>query len=203
MHDKCLSEQEAAKIRTAVKEKYRAVSAQPGGAFPYPVGRESVLHLGYETGSLESIPAEVTERFVGVGNPFSLQRPRDGDRVLDAGCGCGFDSFVASVLAGAGGSVVGVDLTPEMLEVARRGLASWPLRNMQFTEASVEDLPFEDAAFDLVISNGALNLVPHKATAFQELGRVLRPGGRFVAADLLVDETIPEDILAEKDAWSD
>ena len=203
MHDKCLSEQEAAKIRTAVKEKYRAVSAQPGGALPYPVGRESVLHLGYETGSLESIPAEVTERFVGVGNPFSLERPRDGDRVLDAGCGCGFDSFVASVLAGAGGSVVGVDLTPEMLEVARRGLASWPLRNMQFTEASVEDLPFEDAAFDLVISNGALNLVPHKATAFQELGRVLRPGGRFVAADLLVDEAIPEDILAEKDAWSD
>lgn len=196
------SEQEAGKIRTAVREKYRAVSAGPRNLFPYQVGRESALGPGCEVGSIDSIPAEVIERFVGVGNPFSLQRPRNGDRVLDAGRGCGFDSFVASVLTGRRGSVVGLDLTPEMLEVARRGLASWPIRNMQFLEASVEDLPFEDGTFHVVISNGVLNLVPDKVAAFRQLSRVLRSGGRFVSADLLVDEAIPEHILADQDAWS-
>ena len=202
MQDQCPSEQEAGKIRMAVKEKYRAVSAGPRRLFPYQVGRESALGLGYEVGSIDSIPAEVVERFVGVGNPFSLERPLRGDRVLDAGCGCGFDSFVASALTGGRGSVVGVDLTPEMLEVARRGLASWPIHNMQFVEASVEDLQFEDGTFDVVISNGVLNLVPDKVAAFRQLSRVLRSGGRFVTADLLVDEAIPEHVLAEKDAWS-
>ena len=191
MQDQCLSEQEATRIRAAVKGRYRAVAARPGGAFPYPVGRESALGLGYESGLVASIPAEVVERFVGVGNPFSLHRPCDGDRVLDVGCGCGFDSFVASALTGARGSVAGVVLTPEMLEVARKGLASWLLHNMRFSEDSAEELPFEDESFDLVISNGALNLVSDKVGAFRQIRRVLRPGGRFVAADVLVDEVSP------------
>ena len=202
MRDERLSEQQATEIRRAVMDTYRLVSERPSGLLPYPVGRESALGLGYQRSWLDSISADVVERFIGVGNPFGIRRPEDGERVLDVGCGCGFDSFVASVLVGARGRVVGVDLTPEMLEVAQRGLASWPLHNIQFTEASAEDLPFEDAAFDVVISNGVLNLVPDKAAAFQQLSRVLRPGGRFLAADLLVDEAIPEDILAAKDAWS-
>ncbi len=95
---------------------------------------------------------------MGVGNPFRIDRPRNGERVLDVGCGCGFDNYVASMLVGARGTAVGVDLTPEMLEVARRGLVSWTPHNVEFTEASAEQLPFDDAMFDLVISNGALNL---------------------------------------------
>jgi arsenite methyltransferase len=202
MRDECLSEQRATEIRNAVKGTYRLVSKQPSGVLPYPVGRDSALGLGYERGWLEAISADVVERFVGVGNPIGIRRPNDGERVLDAGCGCGFDSFVASLLVGARGRVVGVDLTPEMLEVARRASAAWPLRNIQFMEGSVENLPFEDGSFDLVISNGVLNLVPDKDAAFRQLSRILVPGGSFVAADILVDEAIPEEVLADKDAWS-
>jgi arsenite methyltransferase len=90
-----------------------------------------------------------------------------GERVLDVGCACGFDTYVASILVGARGTAVGVDLTPEMLEVARRGLVSWTPQNIEFTEASTEQLLFDDATFDLVISNGALNLVPDKDAAFR------------------------------------
>ena len=175
---------------------------RPDGAFSYPVGRESATRLGYEPAALDAIATDVIDRFVGVGNPFSIHRPQAGDRVLDAGCGCGFDSFNASMLVGESGSVVGVDLSPEMLAVARSGLAAWQPRNLTFVECSVERLPFDDEAFDLVISNGALNLVPDKAAAFRELSRVLRPGGKFVVADLLVDEAIPNEVLADKDAWS-
>jgi arsenite methyltransferase len=202
MRSQGLSEQEAATMREAVKEKYRAVSKQPADRFAYPVGRDSALSLGYEPGLIESISPEVVERFVGVGNPFTQRQPCQGERVLDAGCGAGLDTFVASALVGSRGFAVGVDLTPEMLDVARRGLADWPLENVQFREASVEDLPFEDEAFDLVFSNGALNLVPDKDAAFRELRRVLRPGGHFVAVDLLIDDAIPEEVLAGKDAWS-
>jgi len=95
-----------------------------------------------------------------------------------------------------------VDLTPEMLEIARRGLPSWPHRNLRFFEASAESLPFDKEAFDLVISNGALNLVADKDAAFRQVRRLLRPGGRFVAADLLIDEAVPEEVLARQDAWS-
>ena len=202
MRDECLSEQQATEIRSAVRDTYRLVSKRPSGVLPYPVGRESALGLGYQRDWLESISADVVERFIGVGNPFEVRRPDDGERVLDVGCGCGFDSFVASLLVGARGHVVGVDLTPEMLEFARRASVAWPFRNLQFMEGSVENLPFEDGSFDLVISNGVLNLVPDKDAAFRQLSRVLGPGGSFVAADLLVDEAIPEEVLADKDAWS-
>jgi SAM-dependent methyltransferase len=197
-----VSEPDEARIRAEIITKYRAVAEQPAGQFAYPVGRESALGLGYEHEWVESIPPEVVERVVGVGNPFAHRRPSEGQSVLDLGCGCGFDSFVASTLVGAHGRVVGVDISPEMLAVARRGLASWPLQNLRFMEASVDNLPFGDEEFDLAISNGVLNLVPDKDAAFREIHRVLRPGGHLAIADLMADETIPEDVFAAKDAWS-
>mgnify|MGYP001362374262 CR=1 FL=1 len=202
MQDEPLSGTRAAAICAEIRRKYRAVADSPAGAFPYPIGRESALGLGYEEGWIESIPPEVIDRFVGVGNPFRVESPREGDRVLDLGCGCGLDSFVASRLVGSRGAATGVDLTPEMLEIARRGLPSWPHRNLRFFEASAESLPFDKEAFDLVISNGALNLVADKDAAFRQVRRLLRPGGRFVAADLLIDEAVPEEVLARQDAWS-
>lgn len=153
MRDECLGSDQAAKLRSAVKDKYSAVAEQPAGAFPYPVGRESALSLGYACEWVDAIPPDVVDRFVGVGNPFRLRTPSERERVLDVGCGCGFDSFVASILVGAGGRVVGVDLTPGMLAVARRGRPHWPLANVEFAEASVEELPYDDASFDLAISN--------------------------------------------------
>lgn len=190
--------EQADELRRAVREKYRSVAQQPEGPFPYPVGRASALGLGYDPEWLEAVPDDVADRFVGVGNPFSIQRPERGARVLDLGCGSGLDVFVAAALVGAEGHAAGVDLTPEMLE--------WPWQhaaaNTEFHEASVEALPFEDHLFDLAISNGALNLVPDKDAAFKEIFRVLAPGGVFAVADLLVTSTVPEEVLKGMDAWS-
>ena len=196
------SRERAAEIRSAVKLKYQKAVVNPGGHFSYPVGRESALKLGYDPSWLGSIPEDSVNGFVGVGNPFRIRVPAPGDRVLDAGCGCGFDTFIAALLAGSQGKAAGIDLTAEMLAVPRAAAASFRQGNVEFREGSIENLPFDDAAFDLVISNGVLNLVPDKPAAFSEIARVLRPEGALVAADLLVIETIPPEVLANTDAWS-
>lgn len=187
-----------AELRRAVRDKYREVSGRPEGQFPYPCGRASATALGYEPAWLDGLPDEVCARFVGVGNPFSIGRPAPGQRVLDLGCGCGMDVLVAARLVGPGGRAVGIDLTPEMLAVARAAAdaSAW------WVEGSVEALPFADGAFDVVVSNGALNLVPDKAAAFAEARRVLAPGGTLAVADLLVTSRVPDDLLASMDAWS-
>ncbi|MCA9319793.1 MAG: methyltransferase domain-containing protein [Planctomycetes bacterium] len=186
--------------RGAVQRKYRAVSQSPENQFPYPVGRSSALYLGYPPGVLATIPAAAVDRFVGVGNPFLVHEPKRGDRVLDLGCGSGLDVFVAATLVGSQGSAVGVDLTTEML--ARPGQCSTGHGSIQFLVADIERLPFADAAFDLILSNGVLNLVPDKDRAFREMRRVLRPGGILAAADLIVVDAIPAEVLEDINAWS-
>jgi arsenite methyltransferase len=196
------SRERAEEIRSAVRSKYRKVAVSPEGCFSYPVGRESALKLGYNPLWLEDLDAAVIDRFVGVGNPFGIRVPRPGDCVLDAGCGCGFDTFIAGAMAGSMGRAMGIDLTAEMIATPRLAAGSFKKGNAQFLEGSIEKLPFVDEAFDLAISNGVLNLIPHKQAAFAELARVLRPNGALAAADLLVIDTIPPEILADTDAWS-
>jgi len=188
--------------RRAVREKYRAVSLGPEGHFTYPVGREGAIGLGYDPEWLEAIAAPVVERFVGIGNPFRIRQPGPGEHVLDLGCGCGMDVFVAAHLVGPQGRAVGLDLTPEMLAWARAWAREASLDAVTFEEGTVEALPFKDHSFDMVISNGVLNLVPDKDAAMAEIERVLKAGGTFAAADLLVIESIPEEVLASLDAWS-
>jgi len=202
-HVECPTSARAAELRAAVREKYSAVSREAErGNFAYPVGTQSIARLGYHSEWFADVPSSIAERFVGVGNPFGVRPARKGERVLDVGCGCGFDTFVTAGLIGPGGLAVGLDLTPEMLEIARTALAQTKINNLQFREGQAEALPFDDASFDLVISNGVLNLVPDKDVAFKEIVRVLRPGGDFVAADLVVVESIPAHLLASMDAWS-
>jgi arsenite methyltransferase len=189
-------------IRNAVRSKYRAVATEPEGHFPYSIGKESALNLGYDPLLLEKIPDKIVRRFVGVGNPLKIRTPHAGDYVLDAGCGCGMDTLIAALLTGPQGRAFGIDLTEEMLELPRSAAAAFKLGNVEFRAGSIEKLPFEDAVMDLVISNGVLNLIPDKATAFSEIARVLRPEGAFVAADLLVVDTIPDNVLKSMDAWS-
>jgi SAM-dependent methyltransferase len=202
MSDEYLTSERAEQLRIAVKKKYSGISRKPNNHFPYPVGRESLEWLGYAAELIAAIPPEVVDRFVGVGNPFSIQRVRKGERVLDIGCGCGLDSFVSALQAGPEGLVVGIDLTAEMLEWARNAKMGALRGPLHFQEGSAEELPFKDASFDLVISNGVLNLVPDKESAFREIARVLHPEGTFVAADLVIVETLPEETLASMDAWS-
>lgn len=202
MSEDKLTCERAAELRTAVKEMYSAVSHQASGHFPYPVGQESLACLGYAPEWLSLVPTEIMDRFVGAGNPFSIRPVRNGERVLDVGCGCGLDTFVAAGLVGISGYVVGIDLTPEMLAWPRKAQENNPIEQLRFIEGSAEDLPCEDEFFDLVISNGVLNLVPDKDAAFREIVRVLKPNGDFVTADLIVMESIPKEVLASMDAWS-
>ncbi len=202
MLNECLSEQRQQELRDAVREKYRAVAERPAAQFAYPVGRKSALGLDYRPEWLAAIPDDIVDRFVGVGNPFTIHRPASGERVLDVGCGCGLDTFVAALLVGPGGHAAGLDLTAEMLAWPQRVCAAFSLKNVEFQTGSAEKLPFADASFDLVISNGVLNLVLDKDAAFAEIHRVLRPGGTFAVADLLVIDTVPEAVLESEDAWS-
>ncbi|MBI5365791.1 MAG: methyltransferase domain-containing protein [Planctomycetes bacterium] len=202
MTDGSSSSGQAESIRAAVRAKYRVAADAPAGHFPYPVGRAGALGLGYDPAWLGAISEAVVERFVGVGNPFALTRPRPGAAVLDVGCGGGLDTFVAALLVGPGGRSVGIDLTPEMLTPARAASAGWRVGGVEFREAAAEELPFADGAFDLAISNGVLNLVFDKERAYSELFRVLKPGGTLAVADLLVVEEIPAAVLADVDAWS-
>jgi len=189
-------------IRDSLRRRYAQVAQRPEGQFKYPVGRASAEHLGYRANLLARIPTEVMDHFVGVGNPFSLGEPQAGCRIVDVGCGCGMDSLIAAQLAGPAGQVIGVDLSPEMLAVARAGLAASGLTNVTFVEGSAEALPVEAGRADMVISNGVLNLSPCKASAFGEVARVLRPGGRFQAVDLILVKDLPADVRDEEFAWS-
>lgn len=196
------SPERARELRAAVRQRYAAVARDARGQFAYPVGPESLERLGYAREWISAVPPELAARFVGVGNPFAVRRPRAGERVLDVGCGCGTDTIIAAGFVGPRGRAVGVDSTPEMLSLPRRIVVLHAGCAPEFVEGSVENLPFEEGAFDLVISNGALNLATDKRRAFSELARVLGSGGEMVVADLIVKESIPEELLASMDAWS-
>jgi arsenite methyltransferase len=191
----------AHELVTAVRQRYAGVAREPRGQFPYPVGLESLERLGYPSEWQSALPASVAERFVGVGNPLRYRPPRSGERVLDLGCGCGVDTLVAAQLVRHEGRAVGVDASPEMLAHARDGAMAGD-STARFVQGLIEQLPFVDGLFDLVISNGALNLATDKDRTFGEIARVLAPGGEMVVADLIVKGTIPEELLASVDAWS-
>lgn len=188
-------------ILSGILRRYAEVVCHPQGQFPYPIGRESALALGYRPDLLASIDAGVLERFVGVGNPFSLGEPGEGWRVVDVGCGAGLDAQMAGRYVGEAGVVIGVDMSREMLGVARAGLHG-DVQNVKFVEGDATALPVASGWVDLVISNGVLNLAADKSKAFAEIARVLRPGGRLQAVDLILVQPLPPDLSDDAFAWS-
>jgi ubiquinone/menaquinone biosynthesis C-methylase UbiE len=137
-----------------------------------------------------------------VGNPFSLFSLQPGSVVLDVGCGAGFDLFIASRLTGPAGRVHGVDLTPEMVARARENLRKAGVTNAEVLQVKSESLPFADNTFDVVISNGVINLSPDKETLFREISRVLKPGGNFGFADVMLEQELPHGMAGSAEAWS-
>jgi len=140
--------------------------------------------------------------FAGVGNPFYWGGPQPGERVVDLGSGAGMDSFLAALWVGNKGSVIGVDMTPEMLERSRSMAERLGLKNLEFREGLIESLPVEDGWADVVISNGVINLCPDKIGVYRQIFRVLRPGGRMTVADICLERPVPEEALRDIDLWT-
>ncbi|MDP9067625.1 MAG: methyltransferase domain-containing protein [Actinomycetota bacterium] len=189
-------------LHNEVKEKYREVAANPTGTYHFHTGRAHALRMGYPEWPLAQLPDEATEAFAGVGNPFYWGLPAPGSTVLDLGSGGGMDSFIAALAVGAGGRVIGVDMTDEMVSRAGATAESLGLGNVEFRAGYIEDAPVESATVDVVISNGVFNLCPNKARVYEEVARVLKPGGQMTIADICVERPVPEGALKDIDLWT-
>lgn len=189
-------------LREEVKGKYREVAGNPHGQYHFHTGRPLARRLGYDEAVVGSMPDAAVESFAGVANPFSLRRLEPGQKVVDAGSGAGFDCFIAAQQVGPSGRVVGVDMLPEMLEKSRASAARMGLGNVEFREGLIEEMPVEDGWADAVISNGVINLCADKKRAFQEIWRVLRPGGRLQFADIANGRPVPGAAIRNIDLWT-
>jgi arsenite methyltransferase len=190
-------------IQRAVRKKYAEVSGSAAGRFRYLTGKAGAAALGYDLSVLSDLPDTVFDAFCGVGNPFTLGSLRSGETILDVGCGAGLDMILASRLVGATGRVRGIDLTPEMVEQARANLVRAGASNADAAVAGSEAIPYDDDTFDVVTSNGVLNLSPLKKQSLHEIFRVLKPGGRLQFADIVLNEDLPAEMTNSLEAWSD
>ncbi len=190
------------RLRSEVREKYREVAAHPDGEHHFHTGRRLAARLGYPSQVVDALPDAAVESFAGVGNPFSLRELQPGEHVVDIGSGAGLDSFVAATLVDDRGRVTGVDMTPEMLAKARANAGLVGLANVVFLEGLAERLPVDDGQADVVISNGVINLCADKLAVFEEVVRVLRPGGVLQFADIANGRPVPEGALRDVDLWT-
>jgi len=191
-----------AALRDEVKSKYREVATNPHGSYHFHTGRRLARRLGYDDAVVDAMPDGAVESFAGVANPFALRALQRAEKVVDAGSGAGFDCFVAAQQVGPEGRVAGVDMLPEMLDRSRTAAAQMGLRHVEFREGLIEDMPIEDGWADVVVSNGVINLCADKRRAFEEIWRVLRPGGWLQFADIANGKPVPEAAVANIDLWT-
>jgi arsenite methyltransferase len=190
------------RLEAEVKSMYRHVAREERADLHFELGRELAEHLGYPPDLLDAIPAESVASFAGVGYHLDLAALRPGEAVLDLGSGSGTDIFCAAVQVGESGRVVGVDITDEQLAKAARLRERDGFRQIELVEAHIEELPFEDASFDAVISNGVINLSPFKGRVFAEAARVLRSGGRLAITDIVSGHALKERTRRNVELWA-
>ena len=188
-------------LKSEIKKTYASVSEEAGRDFIFPTGRSWAEDLGYPA-ELANVPDAAVESFAGVANPWELGRLAPGERALDLGSGAGTDSLIAAQMVGPEGHVTGIDMTPEMLAKARAAAAELGAANVEFVETEAERLPFADASFDVVVSNGVIDLIPDKDAVFSELHRVLAPGGRLQIADVTIQKPVSEEGRRNIDLWT-
>jgi arsenite methyltransferase len=190
------------RLRKAIQVEYSEVARRPEQGFHFHTGRPLARMLGYRDEWLEGVPEPAVESFAGTGNPFSLGDLRPSEHVVDVGSGSGLDSLVAARMVAPSGMVVGVDMTPAMLDKARAAALESGLANVEFRQGYMEEMPVEDKWADAVISNGVLNLAPDKSAALAEMARVLKPGGRLQIADILVQKAVPDSAKRDISLWT-
>jgi SAM-dependent methyltransferase len=189
-------------LRDEIRKTYTDVSTDHDVDFIFPTGRWWAEELGYPQPELPHVPDASVQSFAGVANHWALGRVQPGDVVLDLGCGAGTDLLIAAQMTGPAGLAIGVDMTPSMLEVARASAREMQLGNVELHQALIESLPLDDESVDVVISNGVIDLVPDKDAVFDEIGRVLRPGGRLQLADVVIHHEVSEDARKRIDLWT-
>jgi arsenite methyltransferase len=192
---------DVALLKSEIRKTYASVSQEPARDFIFPTGRAWAEDLRYPP-ELAAVPDAAAESFAGVANPWELGRLDRSERVLDLGCGAGTDSLVAAQMVGPEGRVTGIDMTPEMIAKAHSAAAELGVGNVDFVEGEIEELPFPDESFDVVISNGVIDLIPDKDAVFAELYRVLRPGGRIQIADVTIQNPVSEEGRRDIDLWT-
>lgn len=179
-------------IKESVRDAYRAVVG----------AKTAVATQLYDRGQLDRLPPGAIEQALGVGNPVRAARLRPGEVVIDLGCGGGIDTILAAQAVAPSGEAMGLDMLPEMIDVAARNAAAAGVRNVRWLRGDMEAVPLPDESVDVVISNGVVNLSPRKSRVFAEMYRIMRPGGRFALADIVLDDDLPPEIATDPAAWA-
>jgi SAM-dependent methyltransferase len=189
-------------LRGEIRKTYTEVSNDQNKDYIFPTGRAWAQDLGYPEPELLRVPDAAVESFAGVANHWLLGSIEPGEVVVDLGCGAGTDLLIAAQMTGDTGRAVGIDMTTSMLDRARESAAAMGLGNVELHESLIEELPLEDASVDVVISNGVIDLVPDKEVVFDEIDRVLKPGGRLQIADVIIHQDVSEDARKRIDLWT-
>lgn len=189
-------------LRSEIQKTYTDVSERPNSAFIFPTGRAWAEELNYPKELLDRVPEAACESFAGVANPFAFGALNRGEHSLDLGCGAGMDVLIASQMVGVDGTATGIDMTPAMVEKAQSAAEEMGAANVTILEGDIEALPFDDDTFDVITSNGVIDLLPDKAAVFSEIYRVLKPGGRMQIADVTIQRPVSEEGKRDIDLWT-
>ena len=191
---------EADEVRDQVREGYTEVAKQRSSCCGSAAAEEAAHRIGYSDEELEAAPGGANLG-LGCGNPTALASLRPGEVVVDLGAGAGFDAFLSARAVGPTGRVIGVDMTDEMLDKARENARKGGYTTVEFRKGTIEELPIESASVDVIISNCVINLSPEKDRVFREAFRVLRPGGRLMISDIVLERPLPGEVADSIEAY--